>query len=159
MTKPFRKHCYILLDFQSQYLQKMELFTWIHSQHNSGSRTSSNNKYSKKGNSLDTSIKVHMITQQSNCETSHCCVCPWVSIYNYAIAKPGLLDFPCLQNYANQYRLLMSVQLRMVYPSGSIKHHIIGIVHVAIGNEIHMHIVEGCHPKRKSISLNEENLI
>jgi hypothetical protein len=47
----------------------------------------------------------------------------------------------------------------MVYPSGSIKHHIIGIVHVAIGNEIHMHIVEGCHPKSKIIPLNEENFI
>jgi hypothetical protein len=53
----------------------------------------------------------------------------------------------------------MLVQLRMVYPSGSIKHHIIGIVPVAIGNENHMHIVEGCHPKKKTIPLNEENLI
>jgi hypothetical protein len=53
----------------------------------------------------------------------------------------------------------MLVQLRLVYPSGSIKHHIIGIVHVATGNEIHLHIVEGCHPKRKTITLNEDNLI
>jgi hypothetical protein len=79
--------------------------------------------------------------------------------YNYAIAKPGHLDFPCLQIYANQYRLPMLVQLRMVYPSGSIRHHIISIVSVAIGNEIHMHIVEGCHPKRKIIPLNDKNLI
>jgi hypothetical protein len=79
--------------------------------------------------------------------------------YNYAIAKPGLLDFPCVQIYANQYRLPMLVQLRMVYLSGSIKHHIIGIMPVAIGNEIHMHIVEGCHTKRKTIPLNKENLI
>ena len=47
----------------------------------------------------------------------------------------------------------------MVYPSGSIKHHIIGIVPVAIGNEIHMHIVEGCHPKKETVLLNEEILI
>jgi hypothetical protein len=47
----------------------------------------------------------------------------------------------------------------MVYPSGSIKHHIIGIVPVAIGNEIRMHIIEGCHPERKTIPLNEEILI
>ncbi len=53
----------------------------------------------------------------------------------------------------------MIVQLKMVYPSGSIKHHIIGIVPVAFGNKIHMHIVEGCHPERKTIPLNEENLI
>ncbi len=79
--------------------------------------------------------------------------------YNLAIIKPKHLNFACLQIYANQYRLPMLVQLRMVYSSGSIKHHIIGIVHVANGNEIHMHIVEGCHPKRKTIPLNEENLI
>jgi hypothetical protein len=30
---------------------------------------------------------------------------------------------------------------------------------VAIGNEIYMHNVEGCHPERKTIPLNEENLI
>jgi hypothetical protein len=53
----------------------------------------------------------------------------------------------------------MLVQLKMVYPSGSIKHHIIGTVPVAIGNEIYMHIVEGCHLERKTIPLNEENLI
>jgi hypothetical protein len=53
----------------------------------------------------------------------------------------------------------MLVQLRMVYSFGSIKHHKIGIVPVAIGNEIHMHIAEGCHPERKMIPLNEENLI
>ncbi len=47
----------------------------------------------------------------------------------------------------------------MVYLSGSIKHHIIGIVPGAIGNVIHMHIVEGCHFERKTIPLNEENLI
>ncbi len=35
----------------------------------------------------------------------------------------------------------------------------IGIVPVEIGNEIYMHIVEGCHPERKTIPLNEENLI
>ncbi len=58
-----------------------------------------------------------------------------------------------------QNRVSDVVQLRMVYPSGSIKHHIIGIVPVAIASEIHMHIVEGCHPKRKMISLNEEKLI
>jgi hypothetical protein len=73
--------------------------------------------------------------------------------------KPGHLAFPCLQIYANQYRLPMFVQLRMVYPSGSIKHHIIGIVPVVIGNEMHMHIVDGCHPDRKTFPLNEENLI
>jgi hypothetical protein len=79
--------------------------------------------------------------------------------YKCAITKPGHLNFACLQFNANQYRLPMLVQLRMVYPSESIKHHTIGIVTVAIGNEIHMHIVEGYHPEKKTIPLNEENLI
>jgi hypothetical protein len=70
--------------------------------------------------------------------------------YNYAITKPGCLDFPCLKIYANQCRLPLIVQLRMVYPSVSIKNHKIGILPVAIENEIHMHIVEGCHPERKN---------
>ena len=78
--------------------------------------------------------------------------------YNYAIMKPGHLDFPCLQIYANQYRLPMLVQLRMGNPFGSIKHHIIGIVPVAIGNEIQMNIVERCCPERKTIPLDEENM-
>jgi hypothetical protein len=47
----------------------------------------------------------------------------------------------------------------MVYPSESIKHHMIGIVPVEIGHEIHMYIVEGCHPEKKTIPLKEENLI
>jgi hypothetical protein len=75
-----------------------------------------------------------------------------------AITKPRHLDFARLQFYANQYRLPMLVQLSMVYPSGSIKQHIIGIMPVAIGNEIHMHIIEGCHPERKMIPLNERTL-
>ncbi len=53
----------------------------------------------------------------------------------------------------------MLVLLRMVYPCGSIKFHIIGIVPVTVDNEIYMHIVEGCHPKKKTIPLNEPNLI
>ncbi len=79
--------------------------------------------------------------------------------YNHAITKPGHLDFACLQIYSNQYRLPMLVHLRMVYPSESTKYHINGIVPVAIGNEIHKHIVEGCHPKKKTIPLKEELLI
>ncbi len=55
-------------------------------------------------------------------------------------------DFSFLQKYANHYRLPMLVLLRMIYPPGSIKFHIIGIVPVIVDNEIYMHIVEGCHP-------------
>jgi hypothetical protein len=47
----------------------------------------------------------------------------------------------------------------MVYPRGSIKFHIIGIVSVTVDNEINMHIVEGCHPEKKTIPLNKANLI
>ncbi len=80
--------------------------------------------------------------------------------YNYAITKPGHLDSARLQFSANQYRLFMLAQLRKVYCSGLIKHHIIGIMPVVNGNESHMHtIVKECQPKRKMIPLNEENLI
>ncbi len=53
----------------------------------------------------------------------------------------------------------MLVLLRMVYPRGLIKFHIIGIVPVTVDNEIYMHIVEGCHPEKKTIPLNKPNLI
>jgi hypothetical protein len=80
--------------------------------------------------------------------------------YSTAITRYGLnLDFSFLQKYANQYRLPMLVLLRMVYPRGSIKFHIIGIVPVTVDNEINMHIVEGCHPEKKTIPLNKANLI
>ncbi len=79
--------------------------------------------------------------------------------YSTAITKKGLnLDFSLLQKYANQYRLPMLVLLRTVYPCGSIKFHIISIVPVTVNNEINMHIVEGCHPKKNDPS-NEANLI
>jgi hypothetical protein len=80
--------------------------------------------------------------------------------YSTALTRYGLnLDFSFLQKYANQYRLPMLVLLRMVYPRGSIKFHIIGIVPVTVNNEINMHIVEGCHPEKKTIPLNKANLI
>jgi hypothetical protein len=71
--------------------------------------------------------------------------------YSTSLTRYGLnLDFSFLQKYANQYRLPMLVLLRMVYPRGSIKFHIIGIVPVTVDNEINMHIVEGCHPEKKN---------
>jgi hypothetical protein len=80
--------------------------------------------------------------------------------YNSAITRKGInWDFSFLQKYANHYRLPMLVLLTMVYPHGSIRFHIIDIVPVTIDSEIHMHIVEGCHPKKKTIPLNKPNLI
>jgi hypothetical protein len=53
--------------------------------------------------------------------------------YSTAITRYGLnLDISFLQEYANQNRLPMLVLLRMVYPRGSIKFHIIGIVPVTV---------------------------
>jgi hypothetical protein len=70
--------------------------------------------------------------------------------YSTAITRNGLnLGFSFLQKYANQYRLPMLVLLRMVYPRGSIKFHIIGIMPVTADNETNMHIVEGCHLEKK----------
>jgi hypothetical protein len=80
--------------------------------------------------------------------------------YSTAITRKGLsLDFSFLQKYANHYRLPMLVLLRMAYPCGSIKFHIIGIVPVTVDNEIYMHIVERCHLEKKTIPLNKPNLI
>jgi hypothetical protein len=53
----------------------------------------------------------------------------------------------------------MLVLLRMVYPCGLIWFHIIGIIPVTVDNKINMHIVEGCHPEKKTIPLNKANLI
>lgn len=36
--------------------------------------------------------------------------------------------------------------------------HLIGIVPLSQGDEVHMHIVEGSHPKNKTIPLNQTNL-
>jgi hypothetical protein len=47
----------------------------------------------------------------------------------------------------------------MAYSCRSIKFQIIGIVPVTVDNEINMHIVEGCHPEKKTIPLNKANLI
>jgi hypothetical protein len=53
----------------------------------------------------------------------------------------------------------MLILLRMVYPCGSIKFHNIGIVPVTVDNDIYMHIVERCHPEKKTILLNKPNSI
>jgi hypothetical protein len=53
----------------------------------------------------------------------------------------------------------MFVLLRMVYPCGSFKFHIIGIVPVTVDNKIYLQIVEGCHPEKKTIPLNKPNMI
>ena len=45
----------------------------------------------------------------------------------------------------------------MEYSGEQLRQHQIGIVSVNIGDEIQMHIVDGCHPNQKSIPLNEEN--
>ncbi len=38
------------------------------------------------------------------------------------------------------------------------KKHLIGIVPLLQGDEVHMHIVEGSHPENKTITLNQTNL-
>jgi hypothetical protein len=70
--------------------------------------------------------------------------------YSTALTRYGLnLDFSFLQKYANQYRLPMLVLLRMVYPSGSIKFHIIGIMPVTVDNEINMHMLKDAIRRKK----------
>ena len=45
----------------------------------------------------------------------------------------------------------------MEYSGEQWRQHLVGIFPVNIGDEIQMHIVDGCHPNQKSIPLNEEN--
>jgi len=77
--------------------------------------------------------------------------------YKTTISEKKSFDFSFLHNYANQSQTPMLVLLRMQYPQKIVKFHVIGIVPVRIDNEVHMHIVEGCHPNKKTIPLNEPN--
>jgi hypothetical protein len=143
VTKPFRKHHYILSNLQSQYLQKKWnclLGNTLNTIQALGYLPIINT--AKKETVLTQALESTRLPDSQTVKLDTVTYALKSHDYNNAIAKPGLLDFLCLQIYANQYRLPMLVQLRMVHPSGSIKHHIIGIVPVVIGNEIHMHIVE-----------------
>jgi hypothetical protein len=57
--------------------------------------------------------------------------------------------FHSFQDYANEYKFPMLVLLSMTYATGHIRQHLFGIVPLTVDNEIHMHIVEGCHPPKK----------
>ncbi len=56
----------------------------------------------------------------------------------------------------HQYPMLVILNMtNILYQS---RKHLIGIVPLSQGNEVHMHIVEGSHPKKKTIPLNQTNL-
>ena len=62
-----------------------------------------------------------------------------------------------LELHINTHKFPMLIVLNMEYSGEQWRQHLIGIVPVNIGDEIQMHIVDGCHPNQKSIPLNEEN--
>ncbi len=78
--------------------------------------------------------------------------------YSTAISKKEEFNFSFLQQYANRYKSPLLVLLRMSYPTGHDRQHLIGIVPIEVENETHMHIVEGCHPQKTMIPLNEKTL-
>jgi hypothetical protein len=62
-----------------------------------------------------------------------------------------------LELHINTHKFPMLIVLNREYSGEQWRQHLIGIVPVNIGDEIQMHIVDGCHPNQKSIPLNEEN--
>ena len=62
-----------------------------------------------------------------------------------------------LEQYIISRNLPMLIVLNMEYSGNQWRKHLVGIIPVKKGDEVEMHIVDGCHPKQKSIPLNEVN--
>jgi hypothetical protein len=78
--------------------------------------------------------------------------------YSYTISKKVSMECSLLQQYTIKYQFPLLVLLEMSYASGDKRQHLIGIVPIKVENEVCMHIVDGCHPEKKTILLNETNL-
>jgi hypothetical protein len=77
--------------------------------------------------------------------------------YSTAITKKGnQFNLISIEKYATSHQYPMLVFLNMTnFLSGK---HLIGIVPLSQGDEVHIHIVEGSHPENKTIPLNQKNL-
>ena len=62
-----------------------------------------------------------------------------------------------LEQYIISRNLPMLIVLNMEYSGNQWRKHLVGIIPVKKGDEVEMHIVDGCHPKQKSIPLNKVN--
>ena len=79
--------------------------------------------------------------------------------YSTAITKKGnQFDLRLIEQYAMSHQYPMLVLLNMTNVLYRSRKHLIGIVPLSQGDEVHMHIVEGSHPKNKTITFNQKNL-
>jgi hypothetical protein len=79
--------------------------------------------------------------------------------YSTAITKKGnQFDLISIEQYATSHQYPMLVLLNMTNVLYQSRKHLIGIVPLSQGDEVHMHIVEGSHPENKTIPLNQTNL-
>ncbi len=79
--------------------------------------------------------------------------------YSIAIMKKGnQFNLRSIEQYATRHQYPMLVLLNMTNVLHHSRKHLIGIVPLTQGNEVHMHIVEGSHPQNKTIPLNQTNL-
>jgi hypothetical protein len=81
--------------------------------------------------------------------------------HGYSIAKTkkgNQFDLRSIEQYAMRHQYPMLVLLNMTNVLHQYRKHLIGIVPLSQGDEVHMHIVEGSHPEKKTIPLNQTNL-
>ena len=85
------------------------------------------------------------------------------NVHGYSIAMTRVMKIKDsmklndLEQYIISRNLPMLIVLNMEYSGKQWRKHLVGIIPVKKGDEIEMHIVDGCHPKQKSIPLNEVN--
>ncbi len=73
--------------------------------------------------------------------------------YSTAITKKGnQFDLRLIEQYATSHQYPMLVLLNMTHILYQSRKHLIGIVPLSQGDEVHMHIVEGSHPEKKNTS-------
>jgi hypothetical protein len=83
-----------------------------------------------------------------------------LQIHGYSTAitkKRNQFDLRSIEQYAisHQYLMLVLNMTNVLYQS---RKHLIGIVPLSQGDEVHMHIVEGSHPENKTIPLNKKKI-
>jgi hypothetical protein len=79
-----------------------------------------------------------------------------IHCYSTAITKRrNQFDLRSIEQYATSHQYLMLVLLNMTNVLFQSRKHLIGIVPLSQGDEVHMHIVEGSHPKKKTSQSNK----
>ena len=74
------------------------------------------------------------------------------------IKKGNQFGLISIEQYATSHQYPMLVLLNTTNVLYQSRKHLIGIVPLSQGDKVHMHIVEGSHPPKKTIPLNQTNL-